>query len=476
MGLVAAADKLVIDNSCILTQGASRSALLTSGDTDTVIRDSKLISLADGWILPAHICISRAARTALLTSSGNTWIYNSAILSDNWGTYSMDASDGIDYLYIINSYSENHRGGYGLYVLGMGEDYADGNNHVYMYGSRFVSPQYGMIFDNAPYMFMGSMADMASDEHAMDEYDGVIAPSEYLTENGESVLAGANNAAIITFDMHAAPDLIGKLEIKNSTLSTAAEDLTGEDGAYVGHVMDYDGDSVLNDDPIAGGAGWFGVNYVRGSVFWLRGANADITLDNVTMRSETGVLFQSTLDYTNNGSSNMTGRECLGIGIVMKDMDAQGDILHEDYQRKMYVSLDGATLTGAANFYSVSEYAGRVRDFIEAHYTEAEASKAAWELARGADSSLLGTPKDICGWLVYDETYDESLGGLELDLMNGSVWNVTGESRLTKLTIGEGCRVVGVMTVDGRETEPAPSVYEGNIVLLPASAASGEAS
>ena len=480
VGLVATADRLTIDNTCILTQGASRSALLTSGNTDLVIRDSSLYSLADGWILPAHICISRAARTALLTSGGNSWFYNTRIYSDNWGTYSMDASDGIDHLYIINSYSENYRGGYGLYVLGMGEDYADGNNHVYMYGSKFVSPQYGILFDNGPYLYVGGMADMAADEHAMDEYDGAIAPSDYLTEGGRSLIAAANNAMIVTFDMHAAPDLIGKIVIENAILSTAAEDIVGEDGEALGHVMDYDGATVLNEDAIAGGAGWFGVNYIRGSVFWLRGANADITLDNVSMKTDTGVLFRSTLDYTNNASSNMTGRECLGIGIVMKDMDAQGDILHEDYQRKMTVTLDGTTLTGAADHFTAEEYALRAAAFVEEQWAEAEAIKAAYEAENGAGSSLLGTPEDILGWLVYDETYDESLGGLELELTNGSVWNVTGESRLTKLAIDDGCELAGILTVNSQTVEAAPGIYEGEIVVMPltapSAAPSGEAS
>ena len=476
VGLEATADKLTIDNTCILTQGASRSALLTSGNTDLVVRDSSLYSLAEGWILPAHICISRAARTALLTSGGNSWFYNTRIYSDNWGTYSMDASDGIDHLYIINSYSENYRGGYGLYVLGMGEDYAQGNNHVYMYGSKFVSPQYGILFDNGPFLYVGSMADMAADEHAMDEYDGAIAPDDYLTEDGGSLIAAANNAMIVTFDMHAAPDLIGKIVMENSTLSTAAEDIVGEDGEALGHVMDYDGATVLNEDAIAGGAGWFGVNYIRGSVFWLRGANADITLDNVDMKTDTGILFQSTLDYTNNASSNMTGRECLGIDIVMKDMDVQGDILHEDYQRVMSVALDGTSLTGAVDHFSAEEYAMRAAAFVEEHWSEAEAIKASYEAENGAGSSLLGTPEDILGWLVYDETYDESLGGLEMELTNGSVWNVTGASRLTKLTIGEGCALTGMLTVNGRTIEAVPGVYEGEIVVMPLTSPSAEPS
>ena len=123
----------------------------------------------------------------------------------------------------------------------------------------------------------------------------------------------------------------------------------------------------------------------------------------------------------------------------------------------------------------------RAAAFVEEHWSEAEAIKASYEAENGAGSSLLGTPEDILGWLVYDETYDESLGGLELELTNGSVWNVTGESRLTKLTIGDGCELAGILTVNGQTVEAAPGVYEGEIVIMPLAAApsagpSGEAS
>ena len=118
----------------------------------------------------------------------------------------------------------------------------------------------------------------------------------------------------------------------------------------------------------------------------------------------------------------------------------------------------------------------RAAAFVEEHWAEAEAIKASYEAENGAGSSLLGTPEDILGWLVYDETYDESLGGLELELMNGSVWNVTGASRLTKLTIGEGCALMSMLIVNGRTVEAVPGVYEGEIVVMPLTSPSAETS
>ncbi len=58
---------------------------------------------------------------------------------------------------------------------------------------------------------------------------------------------------------------------------------------------------------------------------------------------------------------------------------------------------------------------------------------------------------------------------VSLTLLNGSVWTVTAESRLTKLAIDRGSSIEGAtMTVDGEETEITVGVYEGDIVLSPA--------
>ena len=67
--------------------------------------------------------------------------------------------------------------------------------------------------------------------------------------------------------------------------------------------------------------------------------------------------------------------------------------------------------------------------------------------------------------------------GTELYLTNGSVWNVTGKSRLTGLTAEPGCVLNGTVTVDGAPVDTsAGGEWTGQIVVLPpAITASGEA-
>lgn len=58
--------------------------------------------------------------------------------------------------------------------------------------------------------------------------------------------------------------------------------------------------------------------------------------------------------------------------------------------------------------------------------------------------------------------------GVIVELKNGALWTVAGVSYLTKIVIGEGCRVDGVLTVDGSAVEPAPGTYVGAIKLTEA--------
>lgn len=468
VGLAVLGDLVTIDNTFILTEGANRSAFLNSTSmgqyVDTVIRDSTLVSLSDGWIFPSFKCIYRAARTALCTSWGNTWMYNTRMYSDSWGNYSMEGANGIEHYYVINGYSESFVGGYGLFTLGMGNDYAYGNNNVGVYGSKMLSPQFGWICDDGPNVTVGSMADIADDAHAMDHYDGEISQDMYVTADGSSFFGGAVNAAVICFDMAPYTDLAADITIENSVFTSAAEDLVREDGTPVGNLLELD-PSILHNDTISAGMEYFGLGYVNGATFWLRGANSDLKFINSELRSETGVLFHSTVDYSNWSGSNLAGAEAIGYAVSMKDMDVTGDIIHDDYQRKMHVTLDGTTLTGAANYYTCEEYADRAAAYVSDAWTEAETSKAAWEAEHGEGSSLLGTKEDILSWLVYDETYDPAMTGLELTLENGAVWNVTGVSTLTALNIGEGCTVNGVVTENA----------DGTITVTPA-ATSGEVS
>lgn len=475
IGLAFSAKKIFLNNIYIKTDGHNRSAILTKDSVDTVLKNTTLISTSDSWIFPLFICIHRGARTALLTSSGDTWCYNTKIYSSNWGTYSLDGCNDVD-MYIVNSYSENTDGGYGLFPLGMGDDYERaGNNNIYVYGSKMVSAQYGMIFCDAPNLLIDSMDHVSS--KAMSEYgkdSNEIHARDYITKDGKSLFAGAVSAAVITFDMNArayGTRFLGCFDAMNSVFSTAKEDLVDEKGNALNDQLNVMGSELVNEDTVMGGMGYFAMKYVHGDVFWIRGASIDMNLEKVDLRSSSGVLFHSTVDMTNWNFSNVPdGTATKNINIELKDMKVKGDIVHDDYQREMNVKLVNASLEGAAIYATVTGWNEKIATSVENNWKDAQTLKEAYERKNGADSSQLN--KDTVLKNLVLETDYSTVWGLAMSIDAKSTWTVTDTSRLASLTIDKGAKIKAPpgcrlnMTVDGIETKIKAGVYKNVVITI----------
>lgn len=78
----------------------------------------------------------------------------------------------------------------------------------------------------------------------------------------------------------------------------------------------------------------------------VKSQNAILTFDGVKMSSENGVLVQSVVNDDQNATKT-EGKKVYGIHVTFRDMDAAGDIVHEDTDRATWVYLETATLTGA---------------------------------------------------------------------------------------------------------------------------------
>jgi hypothetical protein len=82
----------------------------------------------------------------------------------------------------------------------------------------------------------------------------------------------------------------------------------------------------------------------------VKSANTDILLQGVKVKSDVGVLIRSTMSVDPHAATaaKTKGMNVYGIHAILKDMDAAGDILHEDKEnRGMTVYLEAATLKGA---------------------------------------------------------------------------------------------------------------------------------
>lgn len=89
-------------------------------------------------------------------------------------------------------------------------------------------------------------------------------------------------------------------------------------------------------------------------------------------------------------------------------------------------------------------------------------------------------PADIVGYCIFYTDAQYCSDGVitpcaavndpvYVTLSGGSVWNVTGESYLARLTVEEGCAINGSVTVDGETVDvSAGGEWEGDIRILPA--------
>ena len=138
-----------------------------------------------------------------------------------------------------------------------------------------------------------------------------------------------------------------------------------------------------------------------------------------------------------------TGGTAYTTKLTMTDMDVTGDVKNYDYQRPVAVTLSGTTWSGAAETWTAEDWDGY------------------WAYARDSEN---------VNWIDLGQEYDKTTRGTAVELLDGSVWNVTGDSVLESLTISEDSAVIyGSATVNGTPTELLPGqTYTGEIVITAA--------
>jgi len=139
------------------------------------------------------------------------------------------------------------------------------------------------------------------------------------------------------------------------------------------------------------------------------------------------------INSDSNVNSIADGDETIGSDITLLNMDVTGDIVHDDYQRELYLTLDNTTLTGAI-------YCNTCED---------------WNAL--CDAEFDGN------YILNPDGYD-TWWGVTLTLSGNAVWNVTDTSVVTDLIINDGAVVNGVISENA----------DGTLTIAPL--ASGEAS
>ncbi|MGB9661075.1 MAG: S-layer homology domain-containing protein [Moorellaceae bacterium] len=412
-----------INNAYLQVDGARRYVACNFGKM--IVNDSYLVATgkADGksdvvsdFFAMDKLLISGSARANYSAGTSNTYYFNSTVVAEGWGALSTDAAQGLN-LYAYNTEARALNGGYGTY--------ADTNCNVELYGCDVQSAEIGAIISSN-----GSITIDESNAAGSD----ILQYNTGASENRESIVKGGRNAVMIHV-----PDMMGagigaaqtgKLTVRNSKLATTKA---------LKSTFDY---STYNERYGADVGAY--VDYVSGDVILVKSTSADIKLENVDMASYNGVLVHTVINSDAMGNFLQPGDndKVDPVSVTMTDMDVEGDILHEDYQRNMVVDLKDTTLKGA---------------IVKGTY---DSWKALWE-AKGVTSA---------NWLP-DESWSGS-NSLEVNVGAGSTWVVTEDSSLTKLTVAEGASVVApegyslTMTVNGVATPiEAGRTYEGEIVI-----------
>ncbi len=413
-----------VDGSAIQHSGSS--VVIVKNSTVTGTTTAETAPLAGN---PGNLLVAGNIRTTLALGQSQAYYINSDITSQNWAALSTDGAVPAQNegekelsLYAYGTDAITTEGGYGAY--------SDLFCNLLSYGSLIQAAEIGIISGTYGRVVVGTIGDGEADPD-MAKYltteDMALQADKTL---GSTILGGRNAIMIHSvnlppywayegYSQEELPLYSTPVTVNGSTLQT---DLSIDMGiAYDAQKQAY-------------------IDHTAGSVILVKSTNTVIDMVNSRIlpgEGGTGALIHSVY---NNDTMFMNavpdGEQYPGIVVNMTDMDVTGDVIHEDYQRDMYINLNAATLTGAINQYDC------------AHWNEVAAAEGFTDYA-------------------LDAAY-ETAHGIYVNLTNGAVWNVTDTSVVSDLIINDGC------TVNGTITENA----DGTLTVAPAASQepSGEAS
>ena len=410
------------------------SAIHTANDASVYVRDSYIWGDTEFETLPiagppGNLLVSGNIRTTLGFGQSQNYYINSTVVSRNWAVLSTDGArpalqEGQKELslFAYGSAAIGLSGGYGTY--------SDLFCRIFVYGTLFRVPEIGVISGTYGKVDIGTIGDGEKNE----ELSSVLRESDMALRKDKSlgsVIEAGRNALMIhsvnlppywEFEGYSKEEIPLYVAPVNARKTVFRTDLS-LDGA-----VEYDPPKQAY------------IDHTAGSVILIKSTNTDVYLDGCELIADpagTGAIVHTVY---NNDTMFMNavpdGEHYPGIKITMKEMKVKGDIIHEDYQRGLTMRLSGTEYEGAANEYGCD------------HWNKVSSEKGFGEYC------LEGSYK--------------THHGLKVVLENGSSWKVTGRSTLTGLRVGKGSRIIGKISLDGREMICAEGeTYEGEIVIEP---------
>ena len=427
-GVVVADGTLIVDDCIIEVAGAGTDSdygIAAYGSATVVFNDSVLFQSGKAGAMGLNDAIEKkggyfagTARGTFLVGRSNSYFYNSKEIAEGWAAISTDSAQDLNVI-CYNNTATALNGGYGIY--------ADTSCRDWLYGSTLESAEYGAVLTNNGelHLYPGSAA---TEDFALKYFpeDGE------KTDKGSAIIAGRNCVWVHCPDMTGGgtDQFITPITAEDSRFETspdwdARQTLLDYAGTYGQGVADY-------------------VDFQKGAIFCLYSAVADIDLVRCELDSYSDTILMTTVNNDPMCPRFIkTGGTAYTTKLTMTDMDVTGDVKNYDYQRPVAVTLSGTTWSGAAETWTAEDWDGY------------------WAYARDYEN---------VNWIDLGQEYDKTTRGTAVELLDGSVWNVTGDSVLESLTISEDSAVIyGSATVNGTPTELLPGqTYTGEIVITAA--------
>ncbi len=371
-------------------------------------RDKNATQLPD--LIVEDSWIDNSTTRAMLLMGGDVWFLNSVGYTNAWGALSYDNTSTT--MYVVNSDVQNiGSGGYAIYDAA--------GCTAYVYGSKVLGGNVGITVCRNAALTVDSLD--KADEAATAPYTGdAAALMTPAVTDGRTVIVAHDQPIMMHADM-SGPDSQAVAYISNAYISTLEEDLVFADGTtYADWAKESTGASALANA------------YQSGAVALLKCHNGKIVFDNCDLRSRTGLLVHSQFVYDSmaSGIYPQDGAEYVGDEIIFRNMSAEGDILHEDYMRKMDLAFENAQITGAVKGTTLAAWNNYWTEQVEALPAE-ELGEASGEMS-ALDTALQK--------FIYNDTY-ETMWGVRMTMDPTSVWTVTDDSNLYSFTMEEGAVV-----------------------------------
>ena len=424
----------ILENAQILYWDGT--AIQNSDHASLVVRDSYVRGETSAETAPVagnpgNLLIAGDIRTTLGTGNSQSIYINSTIVSRNWAALSTDeAEPALEEgekelsLYAYGSEVITQDGGYGAY--------SDLFCSLYSYGSHIQAAETGIISGTYGKVVIGTAKDAEEDSTLAAVLTDADKAKRQNKSQGSIIEGGRNALMIHSVSLPPYWEYEGYSQDELPLFSTPVYAKDSE----LKTTMSLD-KGVEYEPPQAA--------YIRhgtGSVILIKSTNVEMILDHCSLTPDpkgTGYLIQTVY---NNDSMFMNavpdGATYPGINVTMNNMDVRGDIAHEDYQRDFTLTVQDTVITGAMNEYDCEE----------------------WKRAAAMEGFSDYAPDD-----AYNTHH-----GLKVILTNQSVWNVTADSHLTMLAVGEFSRVNGDIYVNGQLQENrANNIYTGDVLVTPAS-------